>query len=210
MVNQVIVRELQTNCWITSLGGGDCIVIDPGGDDKVIFDRIKKLTVNPRYFVLTHAHFDHIAALPFLAAEFPGADIAIHPSEAGKLTDRESHRRDFNAVGYCSYVENLWQPVPDATVLLKEGDELGPFVVMHLPGHSPGSIALYNKEEKILFSGDTLFRAGFGRTDLPGGDEQALFRSLRRLFTLDGDTAVYPGHGPTTTINREKSLYNFR
>lgn len=205
MVNQLIVRELQTNCWIISLFGGDCIVVDPGGDDELILERLKKLRLNPRYFILTHAHFDHIAALPFLAEKFPGADIAIHPSEAGKIgpDSLENHRRDFNTVGYSSYVETLWKPMPEASILLNEGETLGPFHVMHLPGHSPGSVALYNEEEKQLFSGDTLFRAGVGRTDLPGGDEQLLLQSLQRLFAMDGDINVYPGHGPTTTIHRE-------
>ena len=207
MINQLIVRELQTNCWITTLSGGDCIVVDPGGDDQLILERLNKLRLNPQYIVLTHAHFDHIAALPFLASQFPDAGIAIHPSEAGKIGPHslESHRRDFNAVGYASYVETLWKPMPEATILLKEGDTLGPFRIMHLPGHSPGSIALYNAEEKILFSGDTLFRAGVGRTDLQGGDEQLLIQSLQRLFSMDGDINVYPGHGPATTIRREAS-----
>ena len=207
MVNQVIAGELQTNCWITGIGGGDCIVIDPGGDEDAIFARLEKLRLNPMYFVLTHAHFDHIAALPSLAPFFPKAGIAIHQAEAEKLGPNamENHQRDFNAVGVSTYVEDLWKPLPKATVLLTEGDVLGPYVVMHLPGHSPGSIALYHEEGKNLFSGDTLFRAGVGRTDLPGGDGQMLSQSLRRLFALDEDTTVYPGHGPATTIRREKT-----
>jgi glyoxylase-like metal-dependent hydrolase (beta-lactamase superfamily II) len=94
--------------------------------------------------------------------------------------------------------------MPDASVLLDEGDTLGPFRVLHLPGHSPGSIGLLWEEEKVLISGDTLFRAGMGRTDLPGGDGKLLDASLERLFKLDGDTRVYPGHGETTTIGRER------
>ena len=209
MVNQLIVRELQTNCWITTLSGGDCIVIDPGGDGELILARLEKLRLCPRYIVLTHAHFDHIAALPLIASSFPKADIAIHRTEAGKLgpNSLESHRRDFNAVGFPSYVETLWEPIPEATMLLEEGDFIGPYKVLHLPGHSPGSIALYRENEKNLFSGDTLFRAGVGRTDLPGGNEALLIQSLQRLFTLDEDTNVYPGHGPTTTIRREKNSY---
>ena len=208
MVNQLIVHELQTNCWITSLSGGD-VVIDPGGDDEAILTRLEKLHLNPRYIVLTHAHFDHIAALPSIAAAFPKADIAIHQAEAEKLGPQalENHRRDFNTVGLPSYVEALWKPQPEATILLQGGETLGSYQVLHVPGHSPGSIALYNSEEKILFSGDTLFKAGVGRTDLPGGDEQLLFQSLQRLLALDGDTTVYPGHGPATTIRREAATY---
>ena len=208
MVNQLITGELQTNCWMCSLPGGNCIVIDPGGDGELILKRLEKLRLNPRFFVLTHAHLDHIAALPFLAAKFPGAGIAVHPSEAGKIGPHslESHHRDFNTAGYSSYVETLWKPMPEASILLNEGDKLEPFRVMHLPGHSPGSIALYHEEEKQLFSGDTLFRAGVGRTDLPGGDEQLLLQSLQRLFAMNGDINVFPGHGPTTTIRRESGI----
>jgi glyoxylase-like metal-dependent hydrolase (beta-lactamase superfamily II) len=225
MVNHVCVGELQTNCWIIPLPGGssgepavpdagsqkpgNCIVVDPGGDGKLILVRLEKLELRPRYIVLTHAHFDHIAALPDLAAAFPDADIAIHRAEAARLGPRslETHRRDFNSIGANAYIDALWKPLPEASILLQEGETLGPFRVLHLPGHSPGSIGLYREEEKILFSGDTLFRAGIGRTDLPGGDGALIVQSLRRLFTLEGDTAVYPGHGPATTIRREAPFF---
>ena len=205
MVNQLVVHEFQTNCWIVSMTGGDCIVIDPGGNGTLIKERLEKLQLLPRYIVITHAHFDHIAALPFIAAAFPDAGIAIHHAEAHKLGEhsRENHERDFAAVGY--HAE--WEFMPEPSILLKEGDKLGSFVIMHLSGHSPGSIALYNEEEKQLFSGDTLFRAGVGRTDLPGGNEEMLIQSLKRLFALDGDTNVYPGHGPATTIRRESGIH---
>ncbi|MDR2663374.1 MAG: MBL fold metallo-hydrolase [Treponema sp.] len=216
MVNQVSVGELQTNCWIISLpqtdreaSGGECILVDPGGDGNVILGRLKQLLLKPRYIVLTHAHFDHLAALPELAAAYPAAAVAVHPAETAKLGPHslEPHRRDFNSAagGAASvYVEALWKPLPEASLLLNEGDTLGPFTTLHLPGHSPGSIGLLWEEEKILISGDTLFNAGVGRTDLPGGDQKELNRSLARLFTLDGDTTVYPGHGPVTTIRRER------
>ena len=226
MVNQVCVGDLQTNCLIIGLPKmppppaageagpektGDCVVVDPGGDGEMILARLEKLRLRPRYIVLTHAHFDHIAALPSLAAAFPQADIVIHPEEAAKLGPRslELHRRDFTSAGGAAYVDALWKPMPEATLSIREGDTLGPFRVMHLPGHSPGSVGLLWDEENILISGDTLFRAGIGRADLPGGDEALLIVSLRRLFTLDPDTAVYPGHGPATTIRREIASLSF-
>ncbi|MDR0447155.1 MAG: MBL fold metallo-hydrolase [Treponema sp.] len=211
MIYRLTVGEIQTNCWIIPLPKNEkeCIVVDPGGEGETILARLEKLNLNPRYIVLTHAHFDHIAALPKLAAAFPSVEIAIHQEEANKLGPEslEFHRQDFAAVGASAYVETLWKPMPSATLLLQEGHELGPFRILHLPGHSPGSIGLYWKEEKILISGDTLFRMGIGRTDLYGGEQEILARSLQRLFTLDEDTVVFPGHGARTTIGREKGVY---
>jgi glyoxylase-like metal-dependent hydrolase (beta-lactamase superfamily II) len=206
MVNQLCVGELQTNCWIIPLPqDGGCVLVDPGGDGDLIIARLAKLLLRPRYIVITHAHFDHIAALSEIAAAYPDAEIAIHRLEAAKIGSGglELQRRDLAAVGV--YGDVLKGPLPEAGRLLDEGDILGPFRVLHLPGHSPGSIGLLWEDEKILISGDTLFRAGVGRTDLPGGDWDQLNASLRRLFSLDGDVQVYPGHGPATTIRRELS-----
>jgi glyoxylase-like metal-dependent hydrolase (beta-lactamase superfamily II) len=211
MVNQISVGELQTNCWITALPNpGECVLFDPGGDGDLIIARLSKFLLRPRYIVLTHAHFDHVAALPELAAAYPDAEIAIHPAEAAKLGPQslDLHRQDFNSAGAAAYVESLWKPLPEASLLLRDGDTLGPFKILHLPGHSPGSIGLHGEEEKILISGDTLFNAGVGRTDLPGGDVNELNQSLARIFSMDGDITVYPGHGPSTTIRRERSRYS--
>ncbi|GHV86471.1 MBL fold hydrolase [Spirochaetia bacterium] len=209
---RIPVGELQTNCWIIPLTEemeepGTCILVDPGDEGGRILAQLTKLKLQPRCIVLTHGHFDHVAALPELAAAFPHVTIAIHTTEQAKLGpgSLELHRRDFAAVDALSYVDARWKPLPAASLFLNEGDSLEPFTVLHLPGHSPGSIGLYQQTEKILISGDTLFFAGVGRTDLAGGDEQQLNHSLARLFTLDGDTAVYPGHGPATTIRRERA-----
>jgi glyoxylase-like metal-dependent hydrolase (beta-lactamase superfamily II) len=100
-------------------------------------------------------------------------------------------------------VDALWEDMPSPAVELSEGDTIGPFRVLHLPGHTPGSVAFYDEGAKVLFSGDTLFRGDYGRTDLPGGDTAKIMASLYRLFTLDKDIRVYPGHGPATTIGAE-------
>jgi glyoxylase-like metal-dependent hydrolase (beta-lactamase superfamily II) len=188
--------------------------VDPGGDAERITARLKKLLLAPAYIVLTHAHFDHIAALPDMASAYPDAKIAIHRAEAARLGpgSREVHRRDFAAMGAASFIDAFFDgyagrglAMPEASVLLDEGDGLGPFTALHLPGHSPGSIGLFREDEKLLLSGDTLFRAGVGRTDLPGGDQRSLDSSLERLFKMDADIRVYPGHGEATTIGRERS-----
>jgi glyoxylase-like metal-dependent hydrolase (beta-lactamase superfamily II) len=97
--------------------------------------------------------------------------------------------------------------MPDADTVLADGDKIETFTVLHLPGHTKGSVAFFDDKNKHLYSGDTLFCSGVGRTDLPGGDEDALRASLERLFKLDGDVAVFPGHGPSTTIEREARFY---
>jgi glyoxylase-like metal-dependent hydrolase (beta-lactamase superfamily II) len=227
-IYRVTVGDLGTNCWIVPLdpsgNGGECIVADPGAEGDKITAKLAQLNLYPRYIVLTHAHFDHIAALPDLAAYQPRhsaqnsdylTDIAVHPEEAAKLgpNSLELHRKDFQAVGASSFVDYWWEnnlkrPLPEATILLNEGDTIGPFVVLHVPGHTPGSIALHWPEEKLLISGDTLFNSGVGRTDLYGGDTALLNQSLSRLFTLDEETMVCPGHGPRTTLRREKTYYS--
>ncbi|MDR2111238.1 MAG: MBL fold metallo-hydrolase [Spirochaetaceae bacterium] len=211
-IEHIIVGAIATNCWIIPLapftgGAAECALIDPGADSAAIIARLKRQNLRPRYILLTHSHFDHIAALPDLAAAYGEAlEIAIHRAEAERLgpESREIHRRDFAAAGDPAYVDILWKPMPCPTRLLSEGDAAGPFRVLHLPGHSPGSAGFLLEKEKLLFSGDTLFRAGIGRTDLPGGDWNDLRKSLGRLFAMDGDIRVYPGHGPVTSLAAER------
>jgi glyoxylase-like metal-dependent hydrolase (beta-lactamase superfamily II) len=115
-----------------------------------------------------------------------------------------AHRDSFSAAaGNTRYIDSLWEPMPEADIILKDGDTVAGFTALHLPGHTEGSMGFLDEAGRRLYSGDTLFRAGVGRTDLPGGDWDALLASLRRLFALDGRIRVYPGHGPSTTISNE-------
>jgi len=191
-IHRITVGSLATNCWIYPLdempsGPSPCIVIDPGDEAARIIAFLGKLNFFPAYIVLTHGHFDHIGAGPFLAKHF-GRDASCEkgPKMAVHAADREFLGADY-PVDFC----------------LAEGDSIGPLSVMHLPGHSPGSIGLWDTNAGALFSGDTLFYAGYGRTDLPGGNEAQLFASLKRLFALDGKTQVYPGHGRPASIEVE-------
>jgi glyoxylase-like metal-dependent hydrolase (beta-lactamase superfamily II) len=174
------------------------------------------LNLYPAYILLTHGHFDHLAALPDLLAALagdavfagcPAPEIAIHRDDAAYLgPDAYAvHCRSFSAAaGNADYINALWTPMPAPTRLLGEGDAIGPFTVLHTPGHTPGSVCFFWEQKKQLFSGDTLFQGGEGRTDLPGGDYAAIVKSLKRLTAMDSSIAVFPGHEGTTTIGDEQ------
>lgn len=232
----VIVGEMAVNCWVYPLPPGGalvdggqppggaaspfppparqpsappCAVIDPGGDPDLIIARLEELSLSPQYFLLTHGHFDHLLALPALAARYKDAEIAIHRDDGTALGpgSRRIHRETLitltGSAGDADSFLRFAGDLPPAGRFLAEGDRAGPLRTLHLPGHSPGSVAFYDEDAGLLFSGDTLFRDGVGRTDLPGGDAAKLEASLRRLFALDGGVVVCPGHGPDTTIGEE-------
>jgi len=217
-IYHLTVGAIATNCWIYPLEGkpGRCAVIDPGEEADRIIAFLDQEKLVPAYILLTHGHFDHIAAVPALAAEYrkrTGAsseddsiEIAIHAEDAHYLgpSSFPVHTNSMRiAAGSTEYLDALWEDMPPADRTLAEGSSIGPFTVLHLPGHSCGSIGLWDKDAGILFSGDTLFCGDYGRTDLPGGSEEQLFASLRRLFAMDGGIQVCPGHGPATTLAAE-------
>jgi hydroxyacylglutathione hydrolase len=148
-----------------------------------------------KLIVSTHGHWDHIGDNAAVAAH-TGADIAVHPLDRERLTDPRP----------------LWAPfeiVPSVpAVELAEGGEVRfgsiRLSVLHTPGHTDGSVCLYAADAGVLFSGDTLFAGGWGRVDLPGGDPEAMVGSLGRLMALDDHVGVAPGHGPETTMGRER------
>ena len=169
-------------------------LIDPGDDGERILSLIKDKELDIKSIVLTHGHFDHIGAVEFLKKELK-VELCIHKDDNIYLADKKKN---------LSYFKGIEISLETADILLKEGDNIGGFRVLSTPGHTPGGISLYNQEEGILFSGDLIFRNAYGRTDLPGGDQNILFSSLEKIIQLPAETLVYPGHGPTTTIGEFK------
>ena len=205
-INRLVVGQVATNCWIYPVSENEAAVIDPGDEAQKIISALKKLSLTPKYILLTHGHFDHILALPVLKETYKESQIAIHRLDSeylGKDAYKAHSLSIKAATGSSSLIDTLWKELPEPDFLLDDGFTAGPFTVLHVPGHTPGSAAFFDKEAGVIFTGDTLFKSGYGRTDLPGGNNSEMYTSLQRLFAMDGNIAVYPGHGGETTIGRE-------
>ncbi len=200
-VKRLVLGPLETNCWLVDDGrGGPLLVIDPAGSSELLLAAVGELDV--AHIVLTHSHFDHIGAVGALKAK-TGAPISIHHEDAAFVTDP-----GLNGASLFGFSDS--SPAPDR--LLREGDVLDAggvrLTVMETPGHTTGSICLFG--DGHLFSGDTLFAGSVGRSDFPRGDGRALQRSIwEKLAPLPDEVRVHPGHGPDTTIGRERAINPF-
>ncbi len=198
-VKSLVTGELKVNCYL--LGCTDCgeaMVIDPGGEAKRILEILEEKGLVLKTVVNTHGHFDHIGGNKALI-EATAAELMIHEAELPILRGAPEHAPHFGC--------RPTPPSPEPGRLLRDGDQLAlgqfRFEVIHVPGHSPGGICLLG--EGRLFSGDSLFAGSIGRTDLPSGDHGALVTTLRRrILTLPEQIVVCPGHGPETTVGRER------
>lgn len=194
----VPVGNMQVNCYIlASSGGSSAVIIDPGAEAAKIRAVLKKHALQPAFVINTHGHFDHIGC----DDEF-GVPVYAHSRERPLLKDPR-----LNLSGLFDTPVVVRAKIKD----VEDGDEISlddiHFKVLHIPGHSPGGIALFLKtpDEKFVFTGDALFFRGIGRTDFQGGDSELLIRSIRKtLLNLPPETVVCPGHGPTSTIGSEK------
>lgn len=209
-IKTIYVGLLQCCCYIVSNEQSrEAIVIDPGGDTKIIIDYLKKNNLKPLLLINTHGHGDHIGGNLEMKEAFPEIEICIHADDEDMLTLPSKNLSFLGGVLYKS---------PPAEHVLQHGDVIGidgcKFKVLHTPGHTPGGICLLSTNGEanpsVLFSGDTLFAQGIGRTDLPGGSYEKLMKSIRdKILTLPDDTVVYPGHGPSTTVAEEKATNPF-
>jgi len=199
------VPPLGCNCSII----GDpvtkqAVVIDPGGAPERILHEVEALGLTVSHILHTHAHLDHFLASSEIK-KATGAVICLHQEDLQLWNNLELQCRVFGV----SYVPAL---PPDHWLTDEEKVMLGqvPIVALHTPGHTPGSISFYLPNDQLVLAGDTLFRGSIGRTDLWGGNFEAIEQSIReRLYTLDDMTVVITGHGPDTEIGVEKEMNQF-
>lgn len=196
-----MVGKLLTNCYVVACPKTlHAIIVDPGFDSnheaEKIFNFINENALKPQFIVITHGHPDHICGNGIVKEEF-AIPILIHERDAQML--EEPGRRFAKTFGF-----NINTPPADAVLHGGDAIKIGEITlkVMHTPGHSPGSICLLG--EKEVFTGDTLFAGSIGRVDLPQSSETDMKQSLIRLASLPDHFKVYPGHGPTTTIEEER------
>ena len=197
LIKSLPLGAYETNCYIvTDESTLSCAVIDPGADASYLLDYLESNHLNCRFVLLTHAHFDHVGAVPDVMEE-TGAALCMH-----KADDRAAIGGSSGEM-FCA---------PEGTQYFTEGDVISvdglSFTVLETPGHTPGSVCFLCTDtggDRVLFSGDTLFRDSCGRTDFPDGSYSDILRSLARLARLPGDYKVYPGHERATTLDFERS-----
>lgn len=194
---------LDVNCYLLAGENKEAFAVDPA-EFTPVRDALEQNGLTLTHILLTHGHFDHIAGVPELKAH-TGAKVCIHADDAPMLLSDEKS---------LAFLQNLHIPPVQADVLLRDNDEFEAaglhVAVIHTPGHTPGGICYLLQDERVIFTGDTLFRLGAGRADFPGSDEVALYRSIRdRLFTLPGDYTLYPGHMRPSSMEVERAHNTF-
>lgn len=193
------VGDVETNCYIVvNETSKECFIIDPGDDEEVLIAAIKEEKAVPKAILLTHGHFDHIYAVEPLAKKY-GIPVYASEKEAQLLGEPEMNCSALYGREVAVVPENY---IEDGDIFEIAGIKIKG---LHTPGHTKGSMCFYIGSENTLFSGDTLFKGGVGRTDLPTGNTHLLLESLRdKIIVLPPETIIYPGHGPQTELDYEK------
>ena len=207
-VSTFVCNVIQENTYLLSTSDGHAAIIDCGcataSEQERLAQRIKQWGLSVDLLLFTHLHFDHLWGLPWALQTFPKARAYAHPIELAQAVSPEAQMRAWGfEVPERAFDLSQIHPLPSDQPL-----RLGelPIYDLFVPGHTAGHVAYYLPSERIVFTGDVLFRGDIGRSDLPGGDYQTLLHSIKtQLRPLPDETIVYPGHGPDTTIYNEKS-----
>ena len=203
-VEVIVFNPFQENTYILSDETGACVIVDPGcldeNENESLVGFIRNKGYRPESIVFTHLHLDHVFGSRFAKDVFNVKTIA-HESDLSVLANTRNYASMFGI--------DLRNDPATIDVMANHGDEFvfgnSKLSVIHVPGHSPGSVVYYSATDGICIVGDVLFRQSIGRTDLPGGNHETLISGIQKyLMVLPDDTVVYPGHGPSTTIGFEK------
>jgi hydroxyacylglutathione hydrolase len=196
-LHRLVTGPVQENCYLIRHDSGIAVLVDPGEDAADILEMVQKTNSNVKAILLTHAHFDHVGAVQ-ATREALKLEVWLHPEARDQFMQSHLAAARWNIP--------FTQPDAPDQELLAGTWKLGEleFEVLFTPGHAPGHVSLYSKAGGFVLSGDALFKAGIGRTDLPFSDHATLISSIRtQLFTLPGETVVFSGHGEETTIAKE-------
>ena len=205
----LVFNPYEVNAYVVSAADGQCVLVDPACCTLQERETLKKFIADkglrPVWLINTHGHYDHIAGNAFVCETWSSVKPAAHRDDLF-IMEHGYHRGEM--FGFPAEKP----PTPD--VFFEDGDtvEFGDasLKVIHVPGHSPGSIVLYSPEGNFVITGDVLFNGSIGRTDLPGGNHALLIDGIKnKLMTLPPDTIAYPGHGTATSIGKEKATNPF-
>lgn len=212
-IQHFTLGDFETNCYVlrkntdarlAATRAAECLVIDAGLDPGNLIEFLRQNKLHIASVILTHGHADHIAGLHFLRGIQKNLKVCIHKLDAEIMNDPQKNLSLLTGFPFTASADCT---LNDQDLVELAGIELK---VIHTPGHTPGGISLYSKNDGILFSGDTLFADSVGRTDFPEGNRNDLIESIKKkLLILPDETVVYPGHGPVTTIGKEKQTNPF-
>jgi glyoxylase-like metal-dependent hydrolase (beta-lactamase superfamily II) len=201
-IYRLIFSPIEVNTYVLADETGDCAIIDCGCYDKFEFSRLVKLIddkkLNPVLLLNTHCHLDHIFGNKFILQKYKLGTWCHEADEINRI----------NSVQHAQLFGMKMDRPPEPSKFITEGQKITfgntEMTTLHVPGHSPGSLSFYSEKNGCVFTGDALFRRSIGRTDLEGGNSQALLASIKtKLFSLPPETVVYPGHGSSTDIGTE-------
>lgn len=202
-IRKYSLGQLQANCYFVINKENNCLIIDPGDAGSYILEEIQKSKLKPQAILATHGHFDHLMAAGEIQQSFPNVSFYINNKDFF-LLKRLKKTADY-FLGYKPVILPIKKIKNLRQIELLEINNFKLQVIV-TPGHTPGSVCFYFQKEKILFSGDTLFKNAIGRYDFPYSNKNHLIKSLKKIISLPEDVSVYPGHGEETTIKLAKDF----